>query len=99
MRTSTEVDVAEKVVLVTGAARGIGAATVDTLLAHGAIVVGCDLDEPSDAGGGARDGYAYLKVDVTVEAELDAVFATVVDRFGRLDGLVSNAGIAGPTKP
>lgn len=79
---------AGKVALVTGAASGIGAAVKALFTAEGAQVLGTDI-----AAGG--DLFAH---DVTQEAQWQAALAECVARFGRLDILVSNAGItdAGP---
>lgn len=87
-----------RVALVTGGGRGIGAATARRLAAGGAAVVVADMDaEPAEevveairtAGGAA----AALSVDVTDKAAVDAMVETAVDGFGRLDLLVTCAGI------
>ena len=74
-----------KVVLVTGAGSGIGAATVALLRVRGATAIATDLTG------------ADIRLDVTEPADWDAVIAETVARHGRIDGLVSNAGIAGAT--
>jgi 3-oxoacyl-[acyl-carrier protein] reductase len=87
-----------KIAIVTGAARGIGAATVQKMCREGARVaaVDIDLDElqnvvvAAKAGGG--DAVA-LRCDVAIPAALDELVTDVVERFGRLDCLVNNAGI------
>ncbi len=80
-----------KGVLVTGAASGIGQATVQRLLEEGAYVVGVDLPETDRV----ADRYAYRCADILDgEAVADAV-ATVVAGAGRLDGVVHSAGVAG----
>ncbi len=77
-----------KICIITGAAQGIGAATVAKFTAEGAIVIGCDrLADPID---GAADTFA---VDVTDRAQVDALVAAVKARYGRIDVLVNNAGI------
>jgi NAD(P)-dependent dehydrogenase (short-subunit alcohol dehydrogenase family) len=88
-----------KVAIVTGAARGIGAACAQTLAREGAKVAVTDLNEPEGAalvdkirkaGGEA----IYLSQDVTAEVRWPEVIAEVERRFGRLDVMVANAGIA-----
>lgn len=77
--------VAGKVALVTGAASGIGRATADRLEDEGAVVVGVDV--------AAAEGVEPL--DVTDEAAVAACVASVVERHGRLDSVVTAAGVAG----
>jgi NAD(P)-dependent dehydrogenase (short-subunit alcohol dehydrogenase family) len=83
-----------KGVLVTGAASGIGKATVARLLSEGASVVGIDLapDAPAALVG---DGLIYQAVDVLDAGAVAAAVAAVVDTAGRLDGVVHAAGVAG----
>jgi 3-oxoacyl-[acyl-carrier protein] reductase len=77
-----------KICIITGAAQGIGAATVTKFAAEGAIVIGCDRRREAMAG--ATDTYA---VDVTDRTQVDAMVAAVRDKHGRIDVLVNNAGI------
>ena len=79
-------------VLVTGAASGIGRATVERLLADGAIVVGIDVAPEAPLGG---DSFSYTQADVLDGAAVNAAVAAVVARAGRLDGVVHSAGVAG----
>jgi 3-oxoacyl-[acyl-carrier protein] reductase len=94
----------ERVAIVTGAAKGIGAAIAERLAREGATVAIADVDE---AGAGresdritAAGGQAFaLRVDVSDPTSTRAMVETVVERAGRLDILVNNAGINGPTVP
>ena len=85
-----------RVALVTGGARGIGAATVRALHAAGARVVAADVGD----GRGRKladelgDDVRFVHLDVTDEKQWDAAIAASVDPFGTLDVLVNNAGIA-----
>ena len=76
-----------KVAVVTGAAGGIGAATVEVFQREGATVVGVDLldDAPGDLA---------LSVDVTEEFAVQQMYAQVAEQFGRIDILFNNAGIS-----
>jgi 3alpha(or 20beta)-hydroxysteroid dehydrogenase len=88
-------NLSQSVVLVTGGARGIGAATARRLVEDGARVVIADiLDVEGQALAselGAR--VAYCQLDVTQADQWQAVVAQTLTQFGRLDGLVNNAGI------
>lgn len=90
--------VAGKVVLVTGGASGIGQAITELLAEEGATVVATDIDElrgPDVVAGIEKAGgkAIFLHQDVTSEARWAEVVAEIEKRFGRLDALVSNAGI------
>ena len=84
-----------KVAVVTGAARGIGRATVEVFLAEGARVVATDLDASALAETArALDGDIVTVVgDVSVEDDARAMVDAAVSSFGRLDVLVGNAGV------
>jgi NAD(P)-dependent dehydrogenase (short-subunit alcohol dehydrogenase family) len=76
-----------RVALVTGAARGIGRRTAETLRDLGARVAVGDLEAP------AIEGVLGVGMDVTDEASVDAAFTRVEQELGRVDILVVNAGI------
>jgi 2-hydroxycyclohexanecarboxyl-CoA dehydrogenase len=90
----------EKVAIVTGAGQGIGRAIAEKLAAEGATVVVTDVNqataqETAEAIGGDAVG---LHTDVTSRDSVNAMVAQVMERFGRIDVLVNNAGwdTAGP---
>jgi 3(or 17)beta-hydroxysteroid dehydrogenase len=84
-----------KVVLVTGAARGIGAAIAQACAAEGAHVVVSDIDEARGRATAERLGAAWLRLDVCDELSWIGAMARLLDSHGRLDVLVNNAGITG----
>lgn len=80
----------EPVALVTGASSGIGKAAARALVAAGFTVVGTSR---KTAGVAPVDGVTFLDLDVTSDASVAAVVETVMDRCGRVDVLVNNAGV------
>ncbi|CAM5263377.1 SDR family NAD(P)-dependent oxidoreductase [Streptomyces tanashiensis] len=85
-----------RVVLVTGAARGQGEQEARLFAAEGAkVVLGDVLDDAGEALAKelGEDRAAYVRLDVTSEADWTAAVAAARERFGKIDGLVNNAGI------
>ena len=77
-----------EICIVTGAAQGIGAATCAKFAAEGATVIGCDRRAEM-----LSDAYERHQVDVTDRVAVDMMVAAVLERHGRIDVLVNNAGI------
>ena len=92
-----------KVAAITGAALGLGRAAAIRMAEEGAAIAVLDrLDEGQALTDEllARGLSAHFwRLDVTREAEMHSVLAAVAHRFGRLDVMVNNAGIAGVNKP
>ncbi len=87
----------EQVILITGGARGIGLETAKALVAKGAKVVVTDLDAPAlDEAVAAigEDSCLGVVADVCDLAAMEAAVAAAIERFGRLDSVLANAGIA-----
>lgn len=79
-----------KIILITGARKGIGRALVEHYLAQGYAVVGCSRKN-SDL---THEHYTHYCLDVTDEAAVQQMFAEISTKAGRLDVLINNAGIA-----
>ncbi len=95
MSATSHISLADKVIVVTGASRGIGAAIAAACVAAGARVVlasrkQADLDAVAAKLGGAGEVAAFACHTGKPE-DVDALFARAVERFGRVDGLVNNA--------
>ncbi|MER5776838.1 glucose 1-dehydrogenase [Streptomyces sp. NPDC002039] len=94
--TVAVVDLTGKVVVVTGGARGLGAATARAVVDGGGKVLITDVLETEGAETAAELGDAarFLRHDVTSEADWAAALDHALAEFGRMDGLVNNAGVA-----
>lgn len=89
-----------KIAVVTGAARGLGRAVAQAYAAEGATVVASDVDAEgarsvADALGGEATA---ITCDVTDEGAVAALVDETVERHGRLDVMVANAGVGGPKR-
>jgi len=90
----------ERVALVTGAARGIGAAIAERLARDGACVAVADVDLTTATEHAARIGRGFaVRLDVADPESARQAVEAVLQRAGRLDVLVNNAGIAGMSAP
>ncbi|XP_062151711.1 short-chain dehydrogenase reductase 2a-like isoform X1 [Alnus glutinosa] len=90
-----------KVALITGAASGLGKATAQEFIQHGAQVIIADIDTQlgpkvaNDLGSAAH----FVECDVAVESQVAEAVNVAVSRHGRLDIMYNNAGIAGSMIP
>ncbi|OAN67860.1 3-oxoacyl-ACP reductase [Sulfitobacter sp. EhC04] len=86
----------QKVALVTGAARGIGLATARLFIEEGWLVavLDRDADELQKAAADLGQAVSPFVCDVSDPAAVDRIIADVLSRFGRIDALVNNAGVA-----
>jgi NAD(P)-dependent dehydrogenase (short-subunit alcohol dehydrogenase family) len=94
----------ERVAILTGAAGGIGQATALTLAREGWTLILTDREEPSlsdlrSAASEAGADVSFVAADVTQEQDVARVVRHAVERHGRLDGFVCNAGIPGVVRP
>lgn len=93
----------EKVVIVTGAAGGIGKEVVQKLASEGAKITLVDLNEEAlkevveQLGLGERA--LVIGADVSKESDVKNYVEQTISKFGRIDGFVNNAGVEGPAKP
>ena len=86
--------VKDKVIIVTGAASGLGLADAKVLVREGAKVIMTDINAETGTDHASEIGATFIAQDVSQEASWSAVMTQVEGDFGRLDGLVNNAGVA-----
>lgn len=96
MRSESAFDINGRTVLITGAARGIGAASAERLHAKGANValVGLEPERLEQNAARLGDRAAWFQADVTDFDALERVVRATVERFGAIDVAIANAGIA-----
>ena len=82
----------DKVVLVTGGAKGVGRGISEAFLAAGAKVVVCGRSEPESLPAVGDNQAGFIAADVRDLEQVEALFAQIIERYGRLDVLVNNAG-------
>ena len=86
----------DRIAIITGGARGIGYATAERFVAEGATVVISDVIDAEGQAAAHGLGATYLHCDVSKAAEVNALVAAVLTKFGAIDILVNNAGITMP---
>lgn len=79
----------DKVVVITGGARGLGLAMAELFIKEGAKVIAVDMGEPS----GTSSNIENYKLNVTNTEDCKKFFDYVINKYGRIDVLVNNAGI------
>lgn len=82
-----------KIVIVTGAAHGIGKAIAEAYSSEGATVIGADIHEIEE------ETLHFIQTDVRKESDVQSLMAEVASRFGRIDILINNAGKFKVTPP
>jgi NAD(P)-dependent dehydrogenase (short-subunit alcohol dehydrogenase family) len=86
----------ERVAIVTGGAGGIGLATVRRLASEGARVVVADVDPGAGKSSADEVDGLFVQVNVSNSAEVERLYKTVYDTYGRIDIAFNNAGISPP---
>ena len=84
----------DRVAVVTGGTSGIGARTAEVFVAHGArvVIAGRRQDWGEKLSRTLGDAASFIRTDVSIETDVKAMIDHAVDRFGRLDCLMNNAG-------
>lgn len=91
---SNWINLKDKVIIVTGGSMGIGSHITESLVSNGARVVVADLtstDKFAD-----KDHVLFIKCNVTKKADVEKMVQEVVEKYGKIDGLVNNAGVNRP---
>ena len=83
-------DLSGRAALVTGGARGVGRGITERLVAAGASVTVCGRNEPAE--GSLPEGVDFVAGDVREADDVERIVATAIERHGRLDLAVNNAG-------
>ncbi|MBJ7538634.1 SDR family NAD(P)-dependent oxidoreductase [Marinomonas transparens] len=95
MEVNTLFSLQNKVILVTGSSGGLGSAIVSAMQAHGAKVIASDLNNHNKP----QSGVDFIPCDLSRNEDIDQLVERAKALHGRIDVLVSNAGIQGPAGP
>ncbi|MFQ5425584.1 MAG: SDR family NAD(P)-dependent oxidoreductase [Gaiellales bacterium] len=87
----------DRVAIVTGAAGGLGSATVQALAGRGLRVLAADVEELDD--GSTGNEIVCVRADVSDEAQVAGLVAQAIETWGRLDAMFNNAAMLGPVVP
>ena len=79
----------KKTVIITGASKGIGKSCAELFLKKGYLVVNASRTDPQKI---KNKNYSFIKTDVGKEKDIKALFKKVIDKFGKVDVLICNAG-------
>jgi 3-oxoacyl-[acyl-carrier protein] reductase len=92
-----QINIAENVYIVTGGSSGLGKAFAHELVVNLAnvVITGRDLDKLKEVASDLGSNCMWFHADVTNDDDLDKLIEFTLDRFGRLDGIINNAGIGG----
>ena len=88
----------QQIALVTGGASGLGKAIAQRMASEGATIVISDVQRELGYATALKGGFTFLEQDVCDEAQWPEIVKEVEKRFGRLNILVNNAGVLGPTQ-
>lgn len=91
----TWLNLQDKIVIITGGASGIGLAIVEELLEQGANVQMADI-HPGEGQFQEHRNYQFWPTDISSAKDINYTITQIIERFGRIDGLVNNAGVNFP---
>lgn len=89
----------DKVTIITGGASGMGAAMAKLFAEEGATVIAADINEDNLKKVAEHENVEGIRLDITSDEDWDKAVKTVVDKYGRIDILINNAGITSNKHP
>lgn len=88
------INLSDKVVIVTGGSMGIGKEIALDLISNDAKVISFDVSEPSDLK--TLENFEHIHCDISDKEQIDSSVKKVIDRYGKISGLINNAGVSKP---